>query len=76
MANIETKYISLKKEHINEFVPAVAVVFAVISGLLFGGLYMIQQHQEKQKSVQKQENKAVDMKQTFNSTNLFNQKQR
>ena len=68
--------ISLDKEHRNDFVPAVAVLSVVMMGLFCGIIYTAQKYQEKQESAERQENKIVNVKNTFNALNMFEQKQR
>ena len=68
--------ISLDKEHRNDFVPAVAVLSVVMMGLFCGIIYVAQKYQEKQESAERQENKIVNVKNTFNALNMFEQKQR
>ena len=75
----DTKYISFNKKYQNEFTPAVAVLFCVISGLVFGIVYTAQKYQDKTKmpkteSVQPKENKIVNMQNTLKITNFVRQR--
>ncbi len=74
-----TKNISFNKKYQNDFTPAVAVLFCVMSGLVCGVVYTAQKYQDKTKapqteSVQTKENKIINTHNALKIKNFIRQR--